>query len=205
MSSRTMVELTSYQYGIGFRTYNREKASRSFYVLRDELSELEYRDEITAHDGSSFAVFRKGTAGKTVHIRFAWLCSSGDQLHGYEENLTLPYGEIAAFAENSRMGGGLKHCRILSAADKRSQPRFVFCYAARLHDCLSQKTVRRKLVRFLRDNFNWNGSEEIRFYTDFVPYSFLFQEIRAGRPGLSGGLILHGQENMERAHYSIHT
>lgn len=50
--------------------------------------------------------------------------------------------------------------------------------------------------------FHW---DEIRFYNDFVPYSFFFREFRGGQPGICGGLILHGQENMAKAQYSIHT
>lgn len=205
MSNRTMVKLTACQYGIEFQTYSREKKSRSFFVLRDELAELSRRDEITVHDGSSYATFRRDTYTGTVGIRFAWLNICGDRLSGREETLELPYAAITEFAESSQETGGPKHCSLLAAATKTAQPRLVFCDIQRLHECLAVKDVRRKLVRFLRDNFRWPDSEEIRFYSDFNSYSFFFQEIRRGRTCLSGGLILHRQENLDRAYYSIHT
>lgn len=205
MSSRTMVKLIGCQYGIEFLTYSREKESRSFYVRRDELAELSQRNEITVHDERSYATFRRDLYTGAVAVRFTWLSGCGNQLSGWEETLALPYAEIMDFAEASQKAGGPKHCRFLAMESKSTQPQFVFCAAQRLHECLAVNDVRRKLIRFLRDNFRWPGSEQIRFYSDFVPYSFCFQEIREGRPCLSGGLILHRQENLDRAYYSIHT
>lgn len=89
--------------------------------------------------------------------------------------------------------------------ESRAAPKFVFCGEENLHAVLENRPVRRKLVKFLRNNFHWQGADEIRFYNDFVPYSFFFREFRGGRPGMCGGLILHGQENMAKAQYSIHT
>ena len=40
---------------------------------------------------------------------------------------------------------------------------------------------------------------------DFVPYSFFFREYQGGRVCLCGGLILHGQDDMSKAYYGIHT
>lgn len=205
MSNRTMVKLTARQYGIELQTYSREKKSRSFFILRDELAELTRRDEIIVHDGRSYATFRRDLYAGTVGVRFAWLNICGDRLSGREEILELPYAPIMAFAESSRAAGGPKHCRLLAVKAKTARPRLVFCDVQRLHECLAVKDVRRKLVRFLRDNFCWPDSEEIRFYSDFNPYSFFFQEIRRGQTCLSGGLILHRQENLDRAYYSIHT
>ncbi len=205
MSSRTMVKLIGRQYGIEFQTYSREKKSRSFFVLRSELADLSQRDEITVHDGCSFAIFRRNIPAGTVDACFSWLSICGDHLSGQEEILRMPYAAIMEFAESSREAGGPKHCRLLASEAKATQPRFVFCDTQRLHECLAIKDIRRKLVRFLRDNFCWISSDQILFYSDYIPYSFFFQEIRDGRPCLSGGLILHRQENMDRAYYSIHT
>ena len=203
MSSRTMVKLTSYPHGIEFRTFNREKESLSFYVRRDELLELERKEEVTVHDAGSFIVFRKDAAGELINIRFVWLYSSGDQLHGYEENLILLYGDVATFAENSKMAGSPSYCRLLSVAKKDPQPRYVFYCTERLHECLAVKAVRRKLVRFLRDDFRWPDGGQIQFDCGPVPYSFFFQVIREGRLFFVGGLILQGQEDMNTAYYSI--
>ena len=84
-------------------------------------------------------------------------------------------------------------------------PKLEFCGKENLHAALENKTVRRKLVKFLRDNFWWKSASKICFYDDFLSYSFTFREFRNGKPGMCGGLILHGQENLDRAYYSIHT
>ena len=55
------------------------------------------------------------------------------------------------------------------------------------------------------DHFQWKSGGTIHFYSDYVPYSFFFREILSGQPGICGGLILHGQEDLKTAHYSIHT
>ena len=132
MSSRTMAKLTGRQYGIEFQTYSRERKSRSFFVLRSELAELSQRDEITVHDGGSYAIFRRNLYAGTVGIRFAWLSICGDRLSGREEILELPYAAIMDFAEASREAGGPKHCRLLAAKAKTAQPRLVFCDTQRL-------------------------------------------------------------------------
>ena len=62
-----------------------------------------------------------------------------------------------------------------------------------------------KLVHFLRDEFRWSRSDRIEFYDDFVPHSFVFKEFRDGQPTMTGGLILHNQDDMQKASYSIHT
>lgn len=74
-----------------------------------------------------------------------------------------------------------------------------------LHAALANGVIRRKLIRFLRDQFRWAYAEKIEIYDDFMPYSFFFRETRGGETGLSGGIILHGQEDMKTAYYSIHT
>lgn len=53
--------------------------------------------------------------------------------------------------------------------------------------------------------FDWPDSNEIYLYNDFVPYSFFFREFRNDRAVMCGGLILHGQEDMSRAYYGLHT
>jgi len=89
--------------------------------------------------------------------------------------------------------------KALSVDDSVGQARIVFKSRKNLHAALGNGVIRRKLIRFLRDQFRWGNSEEIEIYDDFVPYSFFFREIKDGKAGISGGLILHGQEDMEKA------
>ena len=48
-------------------------------------------------------------------------------------------------------------------------------------------------------------ADKIEFYDDYTPYSFIFREIRNGKPIVTGGLALHELEDIKKAHYSIHT
>lgn len=60
-------------------------------------------------------------------------------------------------------------------------------------------------MRCLREHFDWTNVERIEMYNDFVPYSFYFQVIRNGDIAFTVGLILHRQDNLEKAYYSVHT
>ena len=205
MTDRTMVKVGATEHSLVFRTVARKRKSpRSFYVLRSDLERLEQGCSFTANDLDCFAIFQRDGSGGLVRIRFSWLWQAGvNRLEGYEETVRLPYDGLMDFAARNRQNPG-SLWRALSVEDA-PLPRIVFHGAENLRAALSHETVRRKLVRFLRDNFRWRWSEEIRFYNDSLPYSFFFREIRSGQPGICGGLILHGQEDMDKAYYSIHT
>ena len=94
----------------------------------------------------------------------------------------------------------------LSLDTRGDRPQLVFAGSrANLRAAIGDRRIRHKLGKALMDNFNWPGADEVRLASDFVPYSFFFQEIRDGRPVMCGGLILHGQDDMAKAYYGIHT
>lgn len=207
MQKRTMVKITCVAECIKFRTVSRSgKSPGALYIFRSLFNDLAEKGYAVSYDGMSCAEFRVDTMKKTVSIRFLWLNRRGNGLlSGREETVILPYPELAAFVEASAQADGPKEWRALSIAARRLQPKLIFCDTRLLRDCLSRKEIRQKLIRFLRDNFYWSGTDEIRFYRDFIPYSFSFRKICNGKPGITGGLILHGHEDMQRAYYSIHT
>lgn len=200
MNNRTMVKLTAYQYGIGFQTVSRSNGSQYFYIRRSDLAELAHKEELTVCDGDSFATLRQDKLLRTVTIRFVWLTCGNKHLTGYEETVSLPYAELADFAQASLMAGGPKHRRILSI-EWTQLPCFVFCDTQRLHECLQSKTVRRKLVRFLRDHFHWEGYDKVCFYDAAAPYSFIYQVLSRRHGATGGALLLLGEEDAETAHY----
>lgn len=203
MNSRTLVKITATEHCLSFRTVSRDRKSpHSFLILRralDDLYDLPQM-EITVNDIRSFAELHRNPLEGTVRIRFSWLGGDGFRLTGWEETVVLPFRELMEF---SKSADGSRWDTL--SLTERPIPRLVFHSQETLHKALGNKLVRRRLVRFLRDNFKWRTAEEIAFYDDFVPYSFFFREIRNGQPGSCGGLILHGQEKMETAWYSIHT
>ena len=205
MDNRTLVKISATKNCIGFRIVTpTEKSPHRFYVLRDSILALEAKSQVIEQDCGSFAVLRRDKARGTLSIRFVWLSGSGCQITGREETVTLPYDKLLEFMNDSATENGPKEWNTLSI-EASGTPRQIFCGQENLHDALRRKAVRRKLVRFLRDHFQWGSSDEIRFYNDFVSYSVSFREFRCGQPGMSGGLILHGQEDMAKAQYSIHT
>lgn len=206
MSNRTLVKLTASEYCVGFSTVSfRRRSPRTFLVTRSQLEKLEAEGAVIAQDIHCFAVFRRNTLAGTVSIEFAWLHSEMfKKLVGYEETVTLPYDAFMRFVRESQQEGGPSQWAALSVIDTR-RPKLVFYDTAGLHKCVENRLVRKKLARFLRDHFQWTDADEIGFYRDFVPYSFLFREVCRGKPGIVGGVILHMQDDMKKAYYSLHT
>lgn len=207
MNDRTLVKVSAGEYCIGFRTVSRRiKSGRDFLVTRSQLAQMEHETEIVTKDLHSFAVLRRDVSTGTLSIGFSWLCGDrNNEVSGWEETVTLPYDALTAFAEASTQADGPKKWSVLSIC-RNTYPKLVFHDRERLRECLANKTVRKKLSHALRDNFHYPCVDEICFYHDFAPYSFLFREIRSGRADVVGGLILHNyDDDLRQAHYSIHT
>lgn len=153
-------------------------------------------------DTFSFAEFQKNEAGNTVTVCFTWLNNHGYEFVGWKQSVTLPYDALMDIALDTRC-----HYRTWNtlSIEPKNSPKFVFECPAQLRACVKNKFVRRKLVRFLRNNFKWWGVDKVCFYGDFQPYSFSFQEFYGETPGIAGGLIYHTGEDVSKGYYSIHT
>ena len=204
MSNRLMVRMTASDNWIIFKTISRENQSCQLYVRRDELFALKYGKQVIVNDGS-FAVFERIRRSNTVNIRFYWLRSHCDaSLTGWQQDVTLPFEPFMAFLKRCTAEDGPKKMRLLSI-ETNFTPHLVFYSTRNLRAALSDKLVRRKLCKFLRDNFHWRDATEIQFYDDCIPCSFFFREVRQDQTGICGGLILHGQADLPHAYYYIHT
>lgn len=200
---KTLVKITIIDKFLSFRTITKEqKSPHSFMIPKGLIDDL--YDLTTAilceYDCGSFARIWRDPLRETVHIHFYWLHRSGFRLVGWEQAIILPFHELMAF--NKGYSGDEWTCLSL---EQPPLPRLVFCSKNNLRAAVNEPTVRRKLSRFLRDNFRYPGADEIRLYDDLVPYSFFFQEVQDDRIGICGGVILHGQDNMKKAQYSLHT
>lgn len=203
MNNRTLVKLTATEKGISLKTISRERKSPwSFFASQGDLIALERDGHVVASDMFSFAEFQKNKANNTVAIYFTWLNNHGYKFVGWKQSIVLPYDTLMTFAldTNSRY-------RIWStlSIEPKNSPKFVFECPEQLRKCVEHKIIRRKLVRFLRDNFKWWGADKICFYSDFEAYSFFFREFRNGIPGTAGGLIYHTGGDLSKGYYSIHT
>ena len=206
MRKRTLVYMIFREDYVGLRTVSRsQKSPHRFYISRNKLEELEHKPEVIACDIHSFAVLRRDTYAGTLEIAFTWLGGDKNSLSGYQDTIILPYDEMAEHLRESVSERKPIVWKALSVDDSVGQARIVFKSRKNLHAALGNGVIRRKLIRFLRDQFRWGNSEEIEIYDDFVPYSFFFREQTPYGAGICGGVILHGRENLEKAYYGIHT
>lgn len=202
MKDRALVYMTFRDSTVSLRTVSRSRKSpHRFYIPCQELEGLEAGSTALVQDIHSFAMLRRDAHAGTVEVTFTWLEGNGNGVSGYQEAITLPYGEMMECLRQSK----LFVWKTLSIDSSAKQSQIVFKSRKNLHAALANGAIRRKLIRFLRDQFRWAYAEKIEIYDDFVPYSFFFRETRNGETGLSGGIILHGQEDMKNAYYSMHT
>ena len=206
MKDRTLVYMIFRTDCISLRTVRRSRKSpHSFYIPHSRLEALEQTPYMIAHDLNSFAVLRRDIYAGNIEIELTWLSGDGHAVSGYQETVILPYGQLAAYLDKSTSEDSPVVWKTLSIDNSHKQPQLVFKSSKNLHASLADNIVRHKLVRSLRDEFRWPQSERIEFYDDFLPYSFIFREIKNGQSAISGGLILHNQDDMQKARYSIHT
>ena len=210
MNDRTMIKVRCSKNLLDIRTISRnQKSPRSFAILRSELQQLEQRPEsrLISHDCGSYAALRltKGPDGmRVLEIRFTWLLEDGaEQVHGWKEDVRLDYGPFHAFAEAGEEMDGAEW-RQLSIPEKVIR-RYEFPSRKNLHEIARRPTLRRKLGKVLDRHFQWKDTERIAIYDDGQPFSFFFQEYTNSGPGICGGIILHGADNLPKAQYSIHT
>ena len=202
MANRILIKIMASEKFLSFRTIMKDKKSpHSFMISKGVIEDLYDLPSsvLCSYDCGSFAQLWQDPLQETVHIRFCWLHSDGFRLVGWEQTIVMPFHTLMAY-KNHREGNWA-----LLSLDQPQFTKLVFCATDNLHAAVGNPVVRRKLRRFLRDNFKWRGSEEIRFYNDLVPYSFFFQEIQNGRINICGAVILHGQDNLEKAQYTLHT
>ena len=202
MKDRTLVYMTFRDGTVSLRTVSRSRKSpHRFYISCQELERLETGSTIIVQDIHSFAMLRRDAYAGTVEIAFTWLEGNGESVSGCQEAITLPYGKMMECLRQSKPFVW----KTLSIDNSAKQAQIVFKSRKNLHAALANGVIRRKLIRFLRDQFRWAYAEKIEIYDDFVPYSFFFRETRGGETRISGGIILHGQEDMKTAYYSMHT
>lgn len=202
----TLIKAYAGEYGIDIRTVSRSRKSpHRFYILRDALADLDHKPKIIVRDIRSFAVLFLNSYDSTLEIEFNWLNGNGYNLMGWEETVTLPYEEFAAFVHNSMVESGPKEWKTLSIDNSVRQPKLIFNSRRNLCAAIQNSIIRHKLVCFLRNGFQWPDAERIELHDDFIPYSFTFRQIKNGKTALSGGLILHLQDNIQKSYYSIHT
>ena len=207
MNDRILVKLRGDREWILLRTVTRENrwSRHTFYISRNQLLRLEQECEVVANDSSDFVVVRRNTDEDTMTIVLYLLNEfSNGTVKGQKQRFVLPYLKVMDFVLTCTEKDVDRECSFLSLPENH-MPHIVFDSRKNLRAAVSNPVIRRKLSRFLRDAFQWQRSTEILLFDDFVPYSFCFREMRGSVPGIEGGVILHDQKDLTKAHYSIHT
>lgn len=206
MTNRTLVYMIFRVDSISLRTVSRSRKSpHHFYISCNRLTELEHASQVIVQDINSFAVLRRDTATETVEIELTWLSGDNYSVSGYKETIILPYEQMAAFLNKSTLENRPVVWKALSIDLSNKRPQLIFKSRKNLQAALADNTIRHKLVRSLRGEFCWPQTEKIEFFDDFLPYSFVFREIKNGKPAISGGLVFHNQADITKAYYSVHT
>ena len=186
------------------------KSPQRFYITYSELDRLQSEGSIISNDIHSFAVLRLDERRDRITFEFTWLSGrSFDCVEGHEQTVHLRWSKFRDYLDTVRQPDCPEEDKIFRAISldtHRGRPRLVFDgNRANLKAAIGNPRVRRKLGKALMANFNWPDADEVHLTNDFVPYSFFFREYQNDRPCLCGGLILHGQEDMDKAYYGIHT
>ena len=208
MTDRILFHAEANENTIAIRTVGaRMKSPQLFYICYDELDRLRNEGGIISSDIRSFAKIRLDRKRDQATFEFTWLAGHcHGRVEGTEQAVDLRWSKFQAFLDACRQPDGPKEFKAVSLEPRRGRPRLVFAGGREnLRAAIVDRRIRHKLGKALMANFNWPGAEEVRFYNDFVPYSFFFREFRDGNPVMCGGLILHGQKDMAKAFYGLHT
>lgn len=208
MTNRILLYAHAGENTVQFRTVSaRMKSPQRFYITYGELDRLQRDGHIITNDIHSFARLWLDERRDRITFDFTWLTGrSFDRVEGHEQTIHLCWSSFRAFLEGCRQPDGPRDFKAISLDVSKHRPRLVFDgNKANLHAAIGNPQVRHKLGKALMTNFQWPDADEIHLYNDFSPYSFFFREFRGGKSCLCGGLILHGQEDMGKAYYGIHT
>ena len=207
MTNRVIFHAVANEHTIEIWTSLHLKPPQHFYICYSELDRLQDEGRIISSDIRSFVKIRLDEKHDRIAFDFTWLTDHGfDRVEGTEQSVDLRWSKFREFLDACRQPDGPKEFKAVSLGPRRDRPRLVFAgNRGNLKAAVADRRVRHKLGKALMAHFNWPNSDEIRLYNDFVPFSFFFREFREERPVMCGGLILHGQEDMSKAHYQIHT
>ena len=208
MNDRIMVKISANDEAVSLRTVSRGKRSpQRFILLRKELETLEEKGRILSMDICSFLEIRLCKSAQEedmLEMAFFWLGDSGrGDISGWKQDIRLPYDRFLKCVEASIRSEEKEQHLLL--AKKGRGPRIEFKSRQNLKAVADTPLLRSKLGRFLARNFNWPDCGRIVVTDDFAPYSFGFSSYTPYGRDICGGIILHGQEDLKKAYYGMHT
>ena len=209
MNNRTMAIVYVDRDSISLKTCSRNGCSpQHFIILNKELQRLEEEKCLITKDIHSYAELRLCNAvggAKVLELSFTWLKDAGrDSVSGYTERVRLPYEPFRSYAAGEGETIDRTRWRLLSIPEQ-NRPKLEFHSRKNLKAVVENPMLRHKLGKFLDQHFNWYNYERIVLTDDYLPYSFFFEGYMVQGAKTCGGVILHGEENIQTAKYGIHT
>ena len=210
---RTMVKAEKSGQFLVFRTINKEPNSHfryngksdRFYVQKSAIIKSILTDQaVVERDIYSYAELKYFKADKLLRIEFTWI-TNGDGHGNFKcsvETVWLDYAKM-----NRWIANGCKGVYKALSVQLNKPDRVIFTDSCqdKLKQVLGQPLLKRKFIKAINRQFLLSNGRVIKFYPDFVDYSFYWAEER----GLNGGLILHkdnnNPDNLAGAKYGIHT
>jgi hypothetical protein len=199
--------------------YKNRKRSNHFYFLKEEIEKVfeeertkdfaRDRYHIIARDGYSFADIY--THDGVIEFQISWLenfstfsdTGRNISLKGEIESIRIDYDTFYNWYYSDS-----ETLKALHVESTRRTPKFTFYESKRLKEILANDTVRKKFIKRVLYFKNYDA-DEIKFYDDFVDYSFEWCEWRDGQRGINGGLIFHkdydNPEDLAKGYYGVHT
>lgn len=203
MSGRILFKATAAERHIDFQlTSLKNRKYRHVYIPRTSIIQLEHEDMVLVDRIHTLAVLIKLKRINALHVIIYWPDEHEQPLTGNSESVYVPYSLFMDFYRESMQLGGPVVWKALDM-DYFRQSKFVFEDKAGLHQCLNNTTVRKKLVRYLRDNFYGgieNSEYEIHFCRHPIPYSFMLRVV-SSFPTYVQELVLRGQQDLSTAQY----
>lgn len=207
MSERTMLKIRASGDFLILRTYSRaHKLSGEFFLQRFSFDELQEKGLVVVLDSPSVLTIRQDKRAGTLTFGFLWLKRCGDnELRGREETVTVLESRLMDFIRESENPDGPARWAALGMTMAHF-PRFTFQSRRNLKAVVGNRMIRHRFCKTLESHFRWPSTDEIIIYDDIVPYSFGFTELRNGKQGICGGIILHNHDHdLQKSYYGVHT
>lgn len=205
MRSRILFKAAAAERYIDFRLISRTcREHRHICVPRSSIVRLIQEDMVLDNRIHTLIALVKLERLDALNIIIYWPDAHGRPSEAGCDSIYIPYRSFMDFYGKSMQPDGPLVWRALDM-DYFRQSRFVFEDREGLRQCLDNRLVRRKLIRYLRDNFYGGigmSEYEIHFRRHPRPYSFTIQAVSAF-PTYVQELVLENPQNMAAARYSM--
>jgi len=179
-----------------------ERFSHVYWVNRQNVADWmrnPIESNFTSSDGYAYIEFIKYTRKICIILTHYMVCDR--HITGIQDQFTISPPEFVEFVLYSDSGDKFKCLDIVDW----TPPKIVVKAPEVVRKIAQHPIYRHKFAKFIGSHFDWGGATEIELYSDWVPYSFFFQEKCGEKNGMCGGVILHGQDDPHKAYYGIHT